>query len=225
MDSTYGQFWFKSTIWFFHVLWHSFMASFVHNMVVFKYDTFHQRSSHLFLVKPTARGGGGVNINFKQVAHTTIPKIDPSTHFKARRWCSEPPTLWHFPSCSHMQKNDLNFDLNWSLKAHLHCANVLPKFVLVLIDPFVEVAVFHRPTQTTLSNWGPLHTQDWEPVFITHQALLLVEKTELVQVRFTLRLRDWQSMWMQDGCKFLHGTQVDHASWPLGLFSKITYRR
>ena len=36
---------------------------------------------------------------------------------------------------------------------------------------------------------------------ITLQALSLVEKAEPVQVRFTLRLRDQQSMWMQDGCK------------------------
>ena len=28
----------------------------------------------------------------------------------------------------------------------------------------------------------------------------LVEKVELAQVRFTLRLRDERSMWMQDGC-------------------------
>ena len=36
---------------------------------------------------------------------------------------------------------------------------------------------------------------------ITLQALSLVEKAELVQVRFTLRLRDQRSMWMQGGCK------------------------
>ena len=36
---------------------------------------------------------------------------------------------------------------------------------------------------------------------IALQALSLVEKAEPVQVRFTLRLRDQQSMWMQDGCK------------------------
>ena len=36
---------------------------------------------------------------------------------------------------------------------------------------------------------------------ITLQALSLVEKAEPVQVRFTLRLRDQWSMWMQDGCK------------------------
>ena len=47
----------------------------------------------------------------------------------------------------------------------------------------------------------PLHTRDWEPVTITLEALSLVEKAELVQVRFTLRLRDQWSMWMQDGCK------------------------
>ena len=35
----------------------------------------------------------------------------------------------------------------------------------------------------------------------TLQALSLVEKAELVQVRFTLRLRDQRSMRMQDGCK------------------------
>jgi hypothetical protein len=48
---------------------------------------------------------------------------------------------------------------------------------------------------------------------ITLQALSLVEKEEPVQVRyFTLRLRDQQSMWMQDGCKvcmdqFLHSNE------------------
>ena len=44
-------------------------------------------------------------------------------------------------------------------------------------------------------------SKDWEPMTITLQALSLVEKVELVQVRFTLCLRDQQSMWMQDGCK------------------------
>ena len=48
---------------------------------------------------------------------------------------------------------------------------------------------------------GPLHAQDWELVTMTLQALSLVEKAEPVQVRFTLRLRDQWSMWMQDGCK------------------------
>ena len=56
--------------------------------------------------------------------------------------------------------------------------------------------------------WEPPHTQDWEPVTIKVEALSLVEKAKLVQVRFTLRLRDERSKWMYDGCKvytgFLH---------------------
>ena len=48
---------------------------------------------------------------------------------------------------------------------------------------------------------GPLHTRDWVPMTITFQALSLVEKVEPVQVRFTLRLRDQRSKWIQDGCK------------------------
>ena len=50
---------------------------------------------------------------------------------------------------------------------------------------------------------GPLHTQDWGPMTITLQALSFVQKVELVQVHFTLRLWDQWSKWMQDG--FLHG--------------------
>ena len=56
--------------------------------------------------------------------------------------------------------------------------------------------------------WGPLYTRDWEPMTSTLQALSLVGKAELVQVCFTLRLRDQQSMWMQHGCRLythLHG--------------------
>jgi hypothetical protein len=52
-----------------------------------------------------------------------------------------------------------------------------------------------------IRNEGPRHTRDWEPVSNTLQALSLVEKAEPVQVRFTLRLRDQWSMWMQDGCE------------------------
>ena len=48
---------------------------------------------------------------------------------------------------------------------------------------------------------GPLHTQDWGHATITLQALSLVKKVERVQVRFTLRSRDQQNMWMQDGCR------------------------
>ena len=46
----------------------------------------------------------------------------------------------------------------------------------------------------TLAELGPLHTQDWEPVTITFQALSLVEKAEPVQVHFTLCLRDRRSI-------------------------------
>ena len=44
---------------------------------------------------------------------------------------------------------------------------------------------------------------------ITLQVLSLVEKAELVQVHFTLHLRDQRSVRMQDGCLhgFLHGIQ------------------
>ena len=40
---------------------------------------------------------------------------------------------------------------------------------------------------------------------ITLQALSLVEKAGPVQVCFTLHLRDQRRLWMQDGCKRLHG--------------------
>jgi hypothetical protein len=58
------------------------------------------------------------------------------------------------------------------------------------------------PLSTTTYYWGPLHTQNWEPMTISLQALSLVEKAEPVQVcYFTLLLRDQWSMWMQYGCK------------------------
>jgi hypothetical protein len=54
---------------------------------------------------------------------------------------------------------------------------------------------------STNTNKAPLHTWDWEPVTESLQELSLVEKAEPVQVRFTLRLRDQWSTWMQDGWK------------------------
>jgi hypothetical protein len=54
---------------------------------------------------------------------------------------------------------------------------------------------------SVLSALGPLYTRDWEPMTIALQALSLVEKAELVEVCFTLCLRDQWSIWMQDGCK------------------------
>ena len=52
------------------------------------------------------------------------------------------------------------------------------------------------------------NTREWEPVTMTLQALSLVEKAEPVQVRFTLRLRDHRSMWMQDACKVYMGSYM-----------------
>ena len=54
---------------------------------------------------------------------------------------------------------------------------------------------------------------------ITLQALSLVEKAEPVQVRFTLRLRDQQSIWMQDGCK----VYVDSYMAPNGWCFMVTW--
>jgi hypothetical protein len=49
---------------------------------------------------------------------------------------------------------------------------------------------------------------------ITLQALSSVEKAELVQVPFTLHLRDQQSMWMQDGCKvYMDSYMASNGSW------------
>ena len=67
---------------------------------------------------------------------------------------------------------------------------------------FLLVTVFKPLTMSTRNakSW-PLHTRDWEPMTITLQALTLVEMAELVQVCFTLRLRDQRNRWMQDGRK------------------------
>ena len=60
---------------------------------------------------------------------------------------------------------------------------------------------------------GPPRTRDWEPVTITPQPLSLVEKAELVQVHFTLYLRDQRSTWMQDGCKvYMDSCRISNGS-------------
>ena len=69
-----------------------------------------------------------------------------------------------------------------------------------------------RTSTGYVSNSGPLHTRDWEPVTITLQALSLVDKAEPVQVCFTLRLRDQRSMWMKDGCK-VHTDSLHGINW------------
>jgi hypothetical protein len=70
---------------------------------------------------------------------------------------------------------------------------------------------------------GPLHTQDWEPMTITLQALSLVEKAELVQVRFTLHSRDQHSMWMQDGCKAYMDSYMDSYMASNGSCSMVSW--
>jgi hypothetical protein len=44
-----------------------------------------------------------------------------------------------------------------------------------MMGPNLIKACFHWETRMFLGNLGPLHTQDWEPVTITLQALSLVE--------------------------------------------------
>jgi hypothetical protein len=85
----------------------------------------------------------------------------------------------------------------------------------------VQIQHVHNPLEKFIGRvclLGPFHTQDLEPMTITLQALLLVEKAEPVQVRFfTLRLRgtngvceckmDVKSTWIPTW------HSMDHASW------------
>ena len=65
------------------------------------------------------------------------------------------------------------------------------------------------------SSLGPLHTQDWEPVTITLQALSLVEKGGAgPSSSFTPCLRDQWCMWMEGGCKvYLDSYKAPNRSW------------
>ena len=54
----------------------------------------------------------------------------------------------------------------------------------VTLGKIVGVGGFNSSKSKPMQQ-GPLHTRDWEPVTITLQALLLVEKAELVQVCWT----------------------------------------
>ena len=58
-----------------------------------------------------------------------------------------------------------------------------------------------RSYGTQPRSWGPLYIWNWGHMTIALQALSLVEKTEAVQICFTLHLRDQLSKWKQDGCK------------------------
>ena len=68
---------------------------------------------------------------------------------------------------------------------------------------------------------GPLHTRGQETVTmtVTLQPLSLVEKAELVQVRFTLSLRDPRSKCMHDGYK----VYMDSYMAPDGSYFTITW--
>jgi hypothetical protein len=89
----------------------------------------------------------------------------------------------------------------------------------------------HTRWDPSVSKSNCLHIDIFRFSFINSKYILpippkgLVERTEPVQVHFTIGLRDQRSMWMQDGCK-KYSTwiptwhQMDHVSWSPGLFSK-----
>ena len=75
------------------------------------------------------------------------------------------------------------------------------------------------------SHQGPLQIRLRARDHIALRALSLVEKVTPVHVRFTLRLRDQRSKWMQGGCEVYWNPtwhQTDHVSWSLGLFPNTT---
>ena len=73
-------------------------------------------------------------------------------------------------------------DVTW--QGNTNCLKFMPLTFMWSFEANFELI------QSISRSEGPLHIWDWEPVTITLQALSLVEKTEPVQVRFTLRLRD-----------------------------------
>ena len=97
---------------------------------------------------------------------------------------------WVFSFTSHTTCQNLNY------VCQLMCNFILFKFLHVKCQKLAKTL---SKIHTAQQHWGPLHTRDWEPMTNTLQALSLV--AEPFQVHFTLRLRDQQSMWMQDGCE------------------------
>jgi hypothetical protein len=81
----------------------------------------------------------------------------------------------------------------WHYSVHLRKGEVV-----LSQCPLVQWALGHWHYERTLHSRRPLRR---DRSFYLSQALSLVEKAELVQVCFTLRLRDRWSMWMHDGCK------------------------
>jgi hypothetical protein len=96
-------------------------------------------------------------------------------------------------------------DLHWLPPTTIAAIQALPPLALggASGDPLRCVSAM--PTQLWLLSFvgslGPLHTQDWGPESMALQALSLVKKAKLVQVCFTLLLRDRLNKWIQDGCK------------------------
>ena len=74
-----------------------------------------------------------------------------------------------------------------------------------LVDGCFSLHLPHLLHTSTIIKYKGHFTQKIEspwPSHSKHSRLVgKVEKVELVQVRFTLCLRDQRSMWMQDGCK------------------------
>ena len=103
--------------------------------------------------------------------------------------------MWWDKACIVKMKNHSLSDSNCNIMNLQHLMFFYKKWHVILGLHLVLVTLHGQFTIR------PPHTQDWEPVTITLQALPLVEKAELVQVCFTLRLRDQQSIWMQDGFK------------------------
>ena len=74
----------------------------------------------------------------------------------------------------------------------MHCLIMICTRVVCFY--ILEVGAKLKLLLYTLLTLGPFHTRDLEPMTIPLQAPSLVEKTELVQIRFTLRLRDQRTM-------------------------------
>jgi hypothetical protein len=173
---------------------------------------------------------------YLQVGHACFCKV---LHGSENLWW-ENKYVWSL--FLNFKRSPNTFDIDCSISMVIEWSNDMggekyTKIVLLCSPNHINVGSRELPRPTLIKlisvvhpianlwHLGPLHTWDWEPVTITLQALSLVERTEPVQVCFTLNLRDRRSMWMQDGCKstwmpIWHRT--DHASWSLGLFSTTT---
>jgi hypothetical protein len=78
-------------------------------------------------------------------------------------------------------------------RAHIHVGTHVRALSFIFIYELISGE--NQPLRATS------HTRPRARPFITLQALSLVEWAQSVRVRFTLRLGDRRSMWMQDECK------------------------